>query len=246
MQLRSWAFALILLAAPALAQSLIRPGWFADPATDCKIWSAYPVFNEQVSWQGDCVGGFAEGKGVLRWILAGTPTAKKYDGDMKHGKMDGRGSLTFTNGDLYVGEFKDGERNGRGKATWFNRNTYEGTWKDGLPDGRGTYEWVGGNTYTGDWVKGKPNGRGVFKFLNGNSYEGEFRDGIINGRGRFRWANGNVYEGEFRNEVPHGEGSYKVHNTGEVHVGTWINGCLKKGDQMIGANQSELDCRLKR
>ncbi len=247
---RFWPLGLVLLAsaAPSLsvAQSLVRPGWFVDQHGDCRIWNAYPVSNEQLNWDGDCPNGYAEGKGVLRWILAGQPTAKKYEGEMKHGRMDGHGKLTQVAGDVYEGEFRDGERNGRGKQTWFNRNTYEGMWKDGLPDGRGTYEWHGGNSYTGDWVKGRQQGKGIFTFINGNTYEGEFRDGLINGRGRYRWVNGNVYEGEFRNEIPHGEGTYRLHNTGEVFAGTWVNGCLKTGDDVIGANQSTLDCKLRR
>lgn len=243
--LRFLPLALILLALPATAQSLVRPGWFADPQTECRVWNAYPVSNEQVSWQGKCVDGYAEGKGVLRWILAGKPTKKMYEGDMKHGKMNGRGKLTFTNGDTYLGEFKDGERNGRGKQTWYNKNTYDGTWKDGLPDGKGTYEWYGGNSYTGDWVKGKQHGKGKFTFANNNSYEGDFRDGLMNGQGRFRWANGNVYRGEFKNEMPDGPGSYTVYNSGELFMGHWVKGCLIQGDDTIAINQSELDCKLK-
>lgn len=236
---------LMLLAFPAWAQST-QPGWYTDPRTNCNIWNAYPVSTEQLAWEGDCKDDYAEGKGVLRWMLAGKPTPKKYEGEMHEGRMHGKGILTFTNGDRYEGQFKDGERSGRGKIEWYNRNTYEGDWKNGAPDGRGTYNWKTGNEYTGDWVRGRPHGKGIFTFSNGNTYEGEFKDGIISGKGRYRWANGNVYEGEMRNEMPHGEGSYKVYNTGEVVFGKWVNGCLKNGTEMVAVNQSEMDCRLKR
>ena len=242
---RFWSLALVLIALPAYAQ-LLQPGWFADARTGCKVWNAFPSNTEQLAWNGECKDEYAEGKGVLQWILAGKPMVKKYEGEMHEGRMHGKGTLIFVNGDRYEGDFVEGERTGRGKITWFNRNTYEGSWKDGVPDGRGTYEWIGGNTYTGEWVKGRQHGKGIFKFLNGNSYEGEFRESVITGRGRYRWANGNVYEGEFKNEQPHGEGSYKVYNTGQVYFGTWESGCLKQGTDMIAVNQSEMACRLKR
>jgi hypothetical protein len=104
---------------PALGQSSLQPRWFTDAKTECKVWNAFPVSNEQVTWSGECVEGFAEGTGVLRWILAGKPTVKKYEGPMSAGRTTGRGVLVFTNGDRYEGEFKDGERSGRGKITWF-------------------------------------------------------------------------------------------------------------------------------
>ena len=235
--------ALCLLALPALGQA-VQPGWFTDPKTGCKMWNAYPVSNEQVAWTGECVDGYASGKGVMRWILAGKPTAKKYEGEMKKGHFDGKGTLVFTNGDTYDGDFKEGERTGKGKMTWFNRNTYEGEWKDGLMDGRGTYKWLGGNLYVGDWAKGRQNGRGKFTFINGNWYEGEFKDGFINGRGRYRWSNGDVYDGEWRNEEPNGIGTLKVFNTDEMFTGNWINGCLRQDDRMLALNKTELECRL--
>ena len=245
MPLSLWSLLLVLLATPAVAQSN-QPGWAIDPRSGCKIWNAFPVSSEQLFWSGACVNDMADGKGILQWVLGGKPTPKKYDGEMREGRMNGKGVLVFTNGDKYDGEFKDGERTGRGKMTWYNRNTYDGMWQDGLPEGRGTYDWYGGNTYIGDWVKGKPNGKGIFKFSNGSSYEGEFREGIMEGRGKFRWATGDTYEGLLKNEVPHGLGTFKVYNSGFIHHGIWDNGCLQENDDMIAVNQSEMACRLKK
>lgn len=239
---RLWPLGLALLASPAWGQ-LAQPGWYTDPRNGCNIWNAFPSAIEQLSWSGSCKDDYAEGKGVLEWIMAGKPTGKKYEGEMHEGRMDGKGTLAFANGDFYEGEFKDGNRNGHGKMKWFNGNTYDGTWKAGLPDGRGTYAWKSGNEYNGDWVKGRQHGKGIFTFTSGNSYEGEFKDGLITGHGRYRWANGNIYEGEMRNEMPNGEGSYKIYNTGETFFGKWVNGCLKQGTDMIAVNQSEMDCR---
>lgn len=96
----SWLpLGLCLLALPAFGQA-VQPGWFTDAKTGCKVWNAYPVSNEQVSWTGECAAdGHATGKGVMSWILAGKPTRKKYEGQMKNGHFDGKGTLIFTNGD---------------------------------------------------------------------------------------------------------------------------------------------------
>jgi len=240
---RWWPLGLCLLVLPALGQAT-QPGWFTDAKTGCKVWNAFPVSNEQVTWSGECIGGYAEGKGVMQWILAGKPTRKKYDGEMKKGHFDGKGTLIFTNGDTYEGQFRDSERNGQGKMTWYNRNTYDGEWKNGLMDGRGTYKWLGGNIYAGSWVKGKQEGRGKFTFLNGNSYEGEFKDSMINGRGRYRWSNGDVYDGSWENEEPNGIGTLKIYNTDELVTGNWVKGCLVQEDRMVALNKSEMECRL--
>ena len=104
MSLRLWSVSLCLLAFPAFGQA-VHPGWFMDPKTNCKVWNAFPVSNEQVNWVGECKNDFAEGKGVLRWILGGKPTRKKYDGEMREGRMNGKGTLVFTNGDTYEGQF---------------------------------------------------------------------------------------------------------------------------------------------
>ncbi len=239
------ALGFCLLTAPAFGQA-VQPGWFTDAKTGCKIWNAYPVSNEQVTWSGKCSQGMAEGKGVMQWVLAGKPSkTKKYDGEMHEGRFHGRGILIFVNGDVYDGDFQEGERNGKGKMVWFNRNSYDGEWKNGVMDGRGTYKWLGGNVYTGEWSKGKQNGRGKFTFLNGNSYEGEYRDGIATGRGRFRWANGDVYDGEWRNELPNGIGTIKIYNSDEMVTGNWRDGCLHTpDDRMLAVIKTELQCWL--
>ena len=62
----------VLLATPALAQSR-PPGWIADSKTGCRVWNEAPQANEAISWSGPCVGGVAEGRGVLHWFAGGQP-----------------------------------------------------------------------------------------------------------------------------------------------------------------------------
>jgi hypothetical protein len=68
--------------------------------------------------------------------------------------MDGKGSLTFANGDRFVGDFTNGEANGRGALTWRN-----------------------GDSYTGYVAHGKPNGDGIQTLKNGVQIIGTFANG---------------------------------------------------------------------
>lgn len=250
MSSRLLALGLVLLASPAFAPlaygQAVQPGWVLDPKTNCKIWNAFPVSNEQITWSGGCKDGMADGKGKMRWILAGKPARnKEFEGEMKEGRFNGQGKLITIEGDVYEGQFKDGERSGRGKMVWINRNSYDGEWKNGVMEGRGLYRWLGGNSYNGEWKGGKQNGRGLFKFLNGNSYEGEYKDGIANGRGRFRWANGDVYDGGWKMELPDGIGTLKIYSNDEMITGNWRQGCLRTPDgRMLGAIKTELECSI--
>ncbi len=53
----------------------------------------------------------------------------KYVGEVKEGKLHGKGTYTYVNGDKYVGEYKDGEMNGQGTATFANGDKYVGEHK---------------------------------------------------------------------------------------------------------------------
>ena len=69
---------------------------------------------------------------------------------------NGRGSLTFANGDEYVGEFRNGKQNGQGAYTSAKGEKYVGEFKDGKRNGQGA-------TYAADesillswrWADGK-------------------------------------------------------------------------------------------
>ena len=55
-----------------------------------------------------------------------------YDGSIVRGKMNGQGTLTFSNGDTYTGEFKNGAFNGKGTYQAKDGWVYEGDFKQGL------------------------------------------------------------------------------------------------------------------
>jgi hypothetical protein len=67
--------------------------------------------------------------------------------------LEGLGSLTSTDGEMYVGEWKDGEYNGQGTYTWSDGDKYVGEYKDGKPWNGTDYDKNG--NILGKWVNGE-------------------------------------------------------------------------------------------
>ena len=83
----------------------------------------------------------------------------KYEGDWVEGKREGKGVLTWTNGDnsgnKCDGEWKNDKRHGKGTFTWSNGDKYEGEWKNGKTDGKGNITYKNGDYMEGNWKEGK-------------------------------------------------------------------------------------------
>ena len=50
----------------------------------------------------------------------------RYEGEMLHGKANGKGKLTFNNGRVYEGDCQNGLRHGKGKTTFKDGRVIEG------------------------------------------------------------------------------------------------------------------------
>lgn len=107
-----------------------------------------------------------------------------YDGEWKHGKMNGEGVYQFTDGTRYSGSFKDNRMDELGETTYATGSSYKGRWKNGYYHGEGTLSFREGSTYSGMWRKGKRHGYGKLVLESGLVYEGEFREGKPHGRGK--------------------------------------------------------------
>lgn len=144
------AAAICLLALPAAA----APGWLADARTGCRIWDDNATApGAAASWSGACVNGLAEGRGVLQTSSSAGP-GPRYEGEMRGGKMNGRGTYTWPNGNRYEGEVRDGYFQGQGVQTWTNGDRYEGEWANDVAHGRGTKTKQDGRRYSGTWTNG--------------------------------------------------------------------------------------------
>ncbi len=150
-----------------------------------------------------------------------------YEGEWKDDKRNGRGKLTWANGDVYEGDFKNDKRNGRGKETYDNGDFYEGEFKNGKVHGRGKETYANGDVYEGEWKDDKLHGRGKKTFANGDIYEGDFKDDVYHGRGKFTKPDGEGYEGEWTDGKKNGKGKITYAN-GDVYEGQWYNGRKKK------------------
>ena len=86
----------------------------------------------------------------------------------QYGKPNGKGTMTYANGDKYEGEFKHGEPNGKGKMTYANGNTYEGEFQNGTRHGRGTLTYDKGGKYEGEFQNGSRL-KGKMTYANGGN-----------------------------------------------------------------------------
>lgn len=80
-----------------------------------------------------------------------------YQGEYRNGMREGRGVLTFNNGDVYVGEFLMNKRQGQGRYTYKSNGTVEeGSYVDGKPHGHIRTHWpASGSLFEGEYNAGQ-------------------------------------------------------------------------------------------
>ncbi len=135
------AFALSTLVSPVLAQEV------------CKVLDE--DFKEG-RYLGPCKAGLAEGFGTVVPLVAG---GTRFEGDFIAGVRQGKGRITFFNGDVYDGQWQDDKRWGYGVYTYgagspSDGDRYEGEWMADNMHGKGTYQWRIGDSYSGLWREG--------------------------------------------------------------------------------------------
>ncbi len=107
------------------------------------------------------------------------PNGDKYEGQMLHEQMHGRGIFTCTRGYFYTGEFKHGKPNGLGKLVYDNGDKYEGNFLNDMLHGQGIYSYANGDCYRGEFMNDLPHGHGVYVLANGNVYSGKWENGSL-------------------------------------------------------------------
>ena len=197
----------------AIPTAWAADSWVTDPKTGCKIVWVFDNYTiVAVSWSGPAVDNLAEGKGALTFTIRGKDGKElrgQGDVEMKAGKLDGKGSIKWSNGQVSDGDYKNGRMNGKGVIKFSNGETYDGDFKDGDMEGRGVYKKVDGSTYDGEWKRSVKEGKGIVKWANGESYDGDFKNGKMDGRGIIKGVNGTVYEGDVLEGKPAGYGVLK-------------------------------------
>ena len=173
-----------------------------------------------------------------------------YEGEIKNGKMDGLGVLTYPyDGKSILGEWKNGKewntkhKNKDGKIVGkFEDGEWILKWGVlyfGFRNGKVGYyteKWEGFESednrdfskYEGEIKIGLPNGQGILTFPDGEKYVGEYKDGERNGQGTYTWNDGGKYVGEYKDGLKNGQGTYTFLN-GDKYEGEWKDGEQDEG-----------------
>jgi hypothetical protein len=172
---------------------------------------------------------------------------RKYVGEWRDGKWNGRGNLNFPLGDNYVGGFKDNNRNGQGNLYFGNGKRYFGEWKEDNFHGYGTlYAPDRSIINQGIWAEGKfvrsvpvqqatePNQenerlRAEADEAKRKQAEAELPPCPSSGYrhncfGTFTFADGEKYVGEFKDDKRNGQGTATFASGSGGYVGEWKDG----------------------
>jgi len=197
MTIRLSLLVLLLFAALPAAAQAPQEGWIAGARTGCRVWNPRPLPNETITWTGLCVGGLAQGRGVVQWFKDGKPGGRN-EGEYRDGKANGRGVHSSPDGSRYEGEYRDGKRAGRGMYSAADGSSYEGEFRDGKESGRGVITWPSGKRYEGQLNDNKANGHGKYVSDNGTVYEGTWSNGCFRQGNRRAWVGATAEECGFK------------------------------------------------
>jgi hypothetical protein len=167
---------------------------------DCRIAPVHPGPAADVSWDGKCQDGYAEGKGVLTWRAGEKSLKYRLEATLARGTIEGQAKLAMANG-----------------------STYTGTFRNGVPDGQGYFRYPNRMQYEGEVRNGKREGVGEALYPNGDDYQGRWKDGQFDGSGRMQYALGGTYEGEWKLGKRHGKGTLTYAGSGRQYVGQFVD-----------------------
>jgi hypothetical protein len=124
----------------------------------CGVVNLHPAENQSITWTGGCRDGYADGDGVLEWLVDGE-VREHYQGTLVKGKQEGLGYERRDDGYEYEGGFKNGLREGEGVANLSRGDHYKGSWSRGVPNGLGKMTYATGGSYDGEWKMGRRDGK---------------------------------------------------------------------------------------
>jgi len=170
-----------------------------------------------------------------------------YEGQMSYGRLNGIGTLKYTNGDSYSGGWKMNKREGDGILNTYDGFIFQGKFSNNQLNGLIRVSDTEGGYFEGNWINGQPEGIGKYVSSDGNVKSGTWSNknyftecskpiekkneyiadcNIVpcsSGKGRLVLDDGSVYTGLFSNGLPEGEGECKFVN-GDHYKGQWSKG----------------------
>ena len=112
----------------------------------------------------------------------------EYVGEFQNGLRDGKGTFYYYENNeygrkKYEGDWKNDKIEGKGKMIWKTGEVYEGEWSNNLKEGKGIETYPDGEKYEGNFKNSKFEGKGVLYYTNGDRYEGDFKNNNRHGSG---------------------------------------------------------------
>ncbi|MBB6482063.1 MORN repeat-containing protein [Spirochaeta isovalerica] len=86
-----------------------------------------------------------------------------YRGEIREGKMEGKGYIQWPDGSSYKGEFRNNRMDGQGILTWPNGDIYSGMFTEGQMEGVGRLRWSGGKTFYGLFENNRRTNQGIIE-----------------------------------------------------------------------------------
>ncbi|PWF55308.1 C13 family peptidase [Massilia glaciei] len=155
------------------------------------------------------------------------PDGATYHGQLRDGRLHGKGRLAWANGAWYEGAFERGLFEGAGQHRTSAGALYRGSFRRGLMDGPGRLAGADGAVYVGQFARNEFNGVGRKTVPGRGVYAGQFRDGQYHGLGQWSGAD-ERYAGQFRRGRPHGKGVMR-YNAGGMFAGEFADGVFHGG-----------------
>ena len=144
---------------------------------DCQVRNPDPKPGQNITWSGACKDGYADGPGILEWLVDGKLSSHQ-EGNMARGALQGEGYIRWTDGTQYEGGLLNATPNGKGIEQLLDKTRYEGEWKNGVKEGAGSIAYANGGSYAGRWKAGRFHGRGKATYTSGKVIEGQFVYGL--------------------------------------------------------------------
>ncbi len=111
---------------------------WVEEKNGCLVWNPAPQADEQVSWDGDCINGYGEGEGTLRFVTNNLEQA--YIGALTKGKKNGEGTYKWIKHDKPCDEKK--------ANIYYCYKSFVGKFTNDLFD-KGTYTLISGKKVAG-------------------------------------------------------------------------------------------------
>ena len=136
----------------------------------------------------------------------------EYVGEFQNGLRDGKGTFYYYENNeyerkKYEGDWKNDKIEGKGKMIWKTGEVYEGEWSNNLKEGKGIETYTDGAKYEGNFKNSKFEGKGVLYYANGCRYEGDFKNNNRHGSGIMYYKSDGIGKsmGDFVDDKPSGK-----------------------------------------